>query len=80
VVFRLDDTAGERLVSLEGFGDPPPPLGHQLVDADCTGASSEALMLYLVDEPAMGEVFTYHGLQWLVVDYVDGWVARLLVD
>ena len=79
-MIQLDDTDGERLVSLAELGAPPPPLVRQLVDADWTGPSSDALMLYLVDEPAIGEVFTYHGLQWQVVDYADGWVARLLGD
>ena len=79
-MIQLDDPGHGRPVVVDGPGDPPDPLSRQLVDPDWVGSSSDALMLYLADEPAIGEVFTYHGLRWQVVDYHDGWVARLLVD
>ena len=37
-------------------------------------------MLYVAEEPHVGLEFTYHGLDWQIVDYRDGWVARLLVN
>jgi hypothetical protein len=37
-------------------------------------------MLYVAEEPRVGLEFSYHGLDWQIVDYRDGWVAKLLVD
>jgi hypothetical protein len=38
------------------------------------------MMLFLADEPEFGKRFQYVGVEWEIVDYRDGWVARLLVD
>ena len=54
------------------------PARH-LVRADWEGQSSDALMLYLAEEPRIGVEFSYNGLQWRVVDYRNGWVAELQV-
>ena len=37
-------------------------------------------MLYVADDPQIGDEFSYNGLSWRIVDYRNGWVARLLVD
>jgi hypothetical protein len=34
-------------------------------------------MLYVPEEPRVGLAFSYHGLDWRIVDYSDGWVAQL---
>ena len=39
-----------------------------------------ALLLFLADEPEIGRRFRYSGVEWEIVDYRNGWVARLLVD
>jgi len=37
------------------------------------------LLLYLGDEPEIGRRFRYYDVEWEIVDYDDGWVARLIV-
>jgi hypothetical protein len=37
------------------------------------------LLLYLADEPEIGRRFHYSGVDWEIVDYDNGWVARLIV-
>jgi len=61
-------------------GEIPPPITRQLLDADWEDSKDEPLMLYVAEEPSVGLEFDYHGLSWQIVDYRDGWVARLLVD
>ena len=53
---------------------------RQLLDADWHDSEAEPLMLYVAEEPRVGLDFTYHGLSWQIVDYRDGWIAKLLVD
>ena len=79
-VIQLDDHHEGRPVAPDDAGEPPAPHLSKIADPDWFGVSSDALMLYLANEPAIGEVFTYHGLRWQVVDYHDGWVARLVID
>ena len=50
------------------------------VFADWHDTDLPALLLYLADEPEIGRRFSYSGVDWEIVDYRDGWVARLLVD
>ena len=40
---------------------------------------SPPLLLYLADEPEIGRRFRYGGALWEIVDYQDGWIARLVV-
>jgi hypothetical protein len=51
-----------------------------LLDADWEGSEAEPLILYVAEEPRVGLEFSYHGLEWQIVEYDDGWVARMLVD
>jgi len=37
------------------------------------------LLLYLSEEPEIGREFEYGGARWEIVDYQDGWIARLVV-
>jgi hypothetical protein len=53
---------------------------RQLLDADWEDSKAEPLMLYVAEEPRVGLEFSYHGLRWRIVDYREGWIARLLVD
>ena len=48
-----------------------------LLDWTSTGRQ---LLLHLRDEPAIGLRFRYNGLAWEIVDYRDGWIARLLTE
>jgi hypothetical protein len=48
--------------------------------ADWDDEQSPPLLLFLADEPEIGRRFSYSGVDWEIVDYRDGWVARLLVD
>jgi hypothetical protein len=50
------------------------------VFADWDDDQVPALLLYLGDEPEIGKRFRYSGVDWEIVDYHDGWVARMLVD
>jgi hypothetical protein len=48
--------------------------------ADWDDDQRPALLLFLADEPEIGRRFSYSGVDWEIVDYRNGWVARLLVD
>lgn len=79
--FALDETASESLTvgPPEGSQLPASPVSHRLAHADWESQTDDSLMLYLAEEPQIGAEFSYHGLEWQIVDYRDGWVARLLV-
>ena len=77
---KLDESASDA-PTLAATGDQdPPPVARQLLDADWEDSTSESLMLYVADEPRVGLEFSYHGLDWEIVEYRDGWIAKLLVD
>jgi hypothetical protein len=76
----LDESVGAASPPLATTGGEKPPAGSQLLEADWEGPASEPLMLYVAEEPHVGLEFSYHGLNWRIVDYRDGWVATLLVD
>ena len=78
--FQLDESVSESpfLTSVQGE-NPSPSLRH-LLDADWEDSMAEPLMLYVAEEPRVGLEFSYHGLSWEIVDYRNGWVAKLLVD
>ena len=78
--FHLDESVAEEPIVTTGVGEIPPPFMRQLLDADWEDSKDEPLMLYVAEEPRVGLEFSYHGLSWQIVDYRDGWVARLLVD
>jgi hypothetical protein len=66
---------------------PRPPAVREPVAASASGPAfadwddprNPPLLLYLADEPELGREFEYGGARWEIVDYRDGWVARLLV-
>jgi len=77
---QLDESLTDVPIAPVAKGGTPSPGARQLLDADWEDPTSETLMLYLADEPRVGDEFSYHGLRWMIVDYHNGWVARLLVD
>jgi len=77
---QLDESLSEAPIIVKAAGEIPPPVCRQLLDADWAGSKTKPLMLYVAEEPHVGLEFSYHGLDWRIVDYRDGWVARLLVD
>jgi len=76
---HLDESLSERPIVATVSGKTPPVVTRQLLDADWDDSEAEPLMLYVAEEPRVGLEFSYHGLSWQIVDYRDGWVARLLV-
>ena len=46
---------------------------------DSNDDRNPAMLLYLPDEPEIGRRFRYGGVEWEIVDYRDGWIARLVV-
>jgi hypothetical protein len=60
--------------------NPPPAAARQLLDADWEDSTAAPLMLYVAEEPRVGLEFSYHGLDWEIIDYRNGWIAKLLVD
>jgi hypothetical protein len=50
------------------------------VFADWEDNRTPALLLYLSEEPEIGLRFRYTGEEWEIIDYRDGWIARLLVE
>jgi hypothetical protein len=77
---QLDESAPEALTLRSGDDQAPPPVTRQLLDADWEDSTTEPLMLYVAEEPRVGLEFSYHGLEWEIVEYRDGWIAKLLVD
>jgi len=77
---HLDESVSDAPIVAKVAGEIPPPVDRQLLDADWDDSEAEPLMLYVAEEPRVGLEFSYHGLSWQIVDYRDGWVARLLVD
>ena len=77
---QLDEPESEALNIAATDDQAPPPITRQLLDADWEGSTPHALMLYVAEEPRIGLEFAYHGLDWEIVEYRDGWVAKLLVD
>jgi len=61
-------------------GGTSPLRGRHLALADWDRPTRSVLMLYLEEEPQIDLEFSYNGLQWRIVDYRDGWVARLIVE
>jgi hypothetical protein len=72
-----DDVPGTS--PFETVGRIPAP-SRQLALADWDRPSRSILKLYLEDEPEIGQVFYYNGLEWQIVEYRDGWIARLIVE
>lgn len=59
---------------------PAPPPARQLALAEWDRSAPSILKLYLEDEPEVGQVFRYNGLDWQIVEYRNGWIARLIVE
>lgn len=77
---HLDEIVSDAPLVTEMMANAPPPATRQLLDADWEDSQAEPMMLYVAEEPRVGLEFSYHGLKWQIVDYRDGWIARLLVD
>jgi hypothetical protein len=75
-----EDTAAAGVPILPSARPPAPRDSSVPVFADWDDDQSPALQLFLADEPEIGRRFSYSGVEWEIVDYRDGWVARLLVD
>ena len=60
-------------------GDRVSPRAASPAFADWDDPGAPPLLLYLADEPELGREFEYGGARWEIVDYQDGWVARLVV-
>ncbi len=59
--------------------EPVPARGPGPAFADWNDPDTPPLLLYLADEPEIGREFEYGGARWEIVDYQDGWIARLVV-
>jgi len=77
--FELDDTVALASMVTGVSAEPPPPFTRELAHADWESSTDDGLKLYLSDEPGIGDEFSYNGVRWQIIDYRDGWVARLLV-
>jgi len=77
---QLDESVPATLTHIRANDQAPPPVARQLLDANWEESTAEALMLYVAEEPRIGLEFSYHGLEWQIVEYRDGWIAKLLVD
>jgi hypothetical protein len=78
---HFDESAASALRTSpsEPLSRTPAP-SRQLALADWDRPSRSILKLYLEDEPEIGRVFSYNGLEWQIVEYRDGWIARLIVE
>ena len=77
---HLDDSVSGGAIVANSGCEISPPGTRQLLVADWEDSETEPLMLYVAEEPRVGLEFAYHGLSWEIVDYRDGWVAKLVVD
>ncbi len=77
---ELDESAPEAPPPTSAGDQAAPPAARQLLDADWQDTGAEPLLLYVAEEPSVGLEFSYHGLDWEIVEYRDGWVAKLVVD
>ncbi|PWB68250.1 MAG: hypothetical protein C3F15_16875 [Holophagae bacterium] len=59
--------------------EPASSRGAGPSSTDWGDPSAPPLLLYLAEEPEIGREFEYGGARWEIVDYQDGWVARLVV-
>jgi hypothetical protein len=75
-----EDNAAADAPLLPPAHRPAPRESSVPVFADWDDDRSPALQLFLADEPEIGRRFSYSGVDWEIVDYRNGWVARLLVD
>jgi len=76
---ELDDSVAVAINLERPQGDPPPPITRPFAHANWETSRDDSLKLYLTDEPGIGDEFSYNGVRWQIIDYRDGWVARLLV-
>jgi hypothetical protein len=75
-----DDEGGTPLSPAPDAVRQPQPAFHRdsaLLAAD--DDSGPSMLLYLPDEPEIGQRFRYAEVEWEIVDYRDGWIARLVV-
>jgi hypothetical protein len=77
---QLDESRTETPVDRIPVASPPPATSRHLLDADWESSEGDPLMLYVAEEPRVGLEFSYNGLDWRIVEYSDGWIAKLLVD
>lgn len=77
----LDEAGGAPALPLfvRTPGEPATQIPVTLLDGH-SAAAGRPLLLYLPDEPAVGRRFRYQDLEWEVVEYRNGWLARLVVD
>ncbi len=59
--------------------EPVPARAPGPAFADWGDPNAPPLLLYLAEEPEVGREFEYGGARWEIVDYQDGWIARLVV-
>lgn len=76
---ELDESAFEAADVTNPKGAISPSASRQLLDPEWQNPSSEILMLYVAEEPCVGLEFSYHGLNWEIVEYRNGWIARLVI-
>jgi len=78
--FQLDESVSGAPIVTTTASENPGFVTRQPLVGDWEDSETEPLMLYVAEEPRVGLEFSYHGLSWQIIDYRDGWVARLLVD
>ncbi len=76
---ELDDSGPGIPSAPVEWDAPPAPCARQFAHIDWERSTADGMKLYLSEEPRIGDEFSYNGVRWQIVDYRDGWVARLLV-
>ena len=75
-----DGGPDESVVAAPASGNRQAPhYGPGPAYAEWDDSRVAGLLLYLADEPEIGQRFTYGGATWEIIDYHDGWVAQLVV-
>ena len=78
--FQFDESVSDEPLGLHIEGSPPTTTPRHLLDVDWDHDDAEPLRLYVSEEPRVGLEFSYHGLEWRIVEYDGGWIAKMLVD
>lgn len=77
----LDETECVARVEIVPDESSAPQEGRNTaVDIAWEHESRDSMILYLSEEPEIGHEFDYNGVRWQIVDYRNGWIAKLLVD
>ena len=79
ITLHDDEGVGTPAPAPAAVSQPQPAFHRDSAFLAADDDSSPVMLLYLPDEPEIGQRFWYAEVEWEIVDYRDGWIARLVV-